>query len=106
MATMKNPVNHIRIVNRRSSTLLKCAVLATIILSVAALTIIRVSIQNTKEVQEKMQSQINQLSQENQRLTKQIAELGTVESVEGIGTEELGLVNPNRKFFVPNNSYK
>ena len=104
MATMKNPFSHIRIVYRRSSTLLKCAVLATIILSVAALTIIRVSIQNTKEVQEKMQSQINQLSQENQRLTKQIAELGTVESVQRIATQELGLVNPNSQFFVPNNS--
>lgn len=104
MAAKRNPFSHIRVVYRRSSTLLKCAVLAAIVLSVAALTIIRVSIQNTQAVQEQMQSQINQLSQENQRLTKQIAELGTVESVQRIATQELGLVNPNGQFFTPNNS--
>lgn len=104
MAQKRNPFSHIRVVYRRSSTLLKCAVLAAIVLSVAALTVIRVSIQNTRAVQDQMQSQINQLSQDNQRLTKQIAELGTVESVQRIATQELGLVNPNGQFFTPNNS--
>ncbi len=104
MGAKRNPFSHIRVVYRRSSTLLKCAVLATIVLSVAALIIIRVSIQNTQAVQNQLQSQINQLSQDNQRLTKQIAELGTVESIQRIATQELGLVNPNGQFFAPNNS--
>ncbi len=104
MSAKRNPFSHIRLVYRRSSTLLKCAVLTAIVLSVAALTIIRVSIQNTKAVQDQMQSQINQLAQDNQRLTRQIAELGTVESVRRIATQELGLVNPNGQFFTPNNS--
>lgn len=104
MSAKKNPFSHIRVVYRRSSALVKCAVLAAIVLSIAALTIIRISIRNTQTVQSQMQWQINQLSQENQRLTKQIAELGTVESVQRIATQELGLVNPNSQFFTPNNS--
>jgi len=104
MAQKKNPFSHIRVVYRRSSTLLKCAVLAAIVLSIAALTIIRISILNTRKVQISLQTQINHLSQDNQRLTRQIAELGTVESVQRIATQELGLVNPNSQFFVPNNS--
>ena len=78
--------------------------MTAVVLSIAALTIIRISIQNTKSVQEQLQSQINSLSQENQRLTKRIAELGTVESIQRIATEELGLVNPNGQFFTPNTS--
>ena len=104
MGAKRNPFSHIRIVYRRSSVLLKCAVLTAVVLSIAALTIIRISIQNTKSVQQQLQSQINSLSQENQRLTKRIAELGTVESIQRIATEELGLVNPNGQFFTPNTS--
>ena len=104
MSAKKNPFSHIRLVYRRSSPLLKCVVLTAIVLSVAALTIICMSIQNTKAVQDQMQAQINQLAQDNQRLTKQIAELGTVESVRRIATQELGLVNPNGQFFTPNTS--
>ena len=101
MAAKRNPFRHIRLVYRRSSTLLKCVVLATIILSTAALVILRTSIQSEKSQQAQLQEQAAQLEQDNQMLTRYIAELGTVQSVKRIATLELGLVDPDSQFFTP-----
>lgn len=97
-----NPLSRIRLVYRRSSTLLKCVVLAAIVLSTAAMIILRVSIQTAQGQQSDLHAQAAQLEQENRMLTQQIAELGTVESVKRIATLQLGLVDPNSQFFVPN----
>ena len=101
MAAPKKPLSRIRLVYRRSSTLLKCVVLATIILSTAALVILRTSIQSEKSQQAQLQEQAAQLQQDNQVLTRYIAELGTVQSVKRIATLELGLVDPDSQFFIP-----
>jgi len=103
MATKKNPFSHIRLVYRRSSILVKCVVLTTIVLSTMALVILRISIQSNQGRQADLQMQAAQLEQDNRMLTKQIAELGTVESVKRIATLELGLVDPNSQFFTPSN---
>lgn len=101
MAAKRNPFHRIRLVYRRSSTLLKCVVLATILLSTAALVILRTSIQSEKAQQAQLQEQAAQLEQENQMLTRYIAELGTVQSVKRIATLELGLIDPDSQFFTP-----
>ena len=101
MAAKRNPFHRIRLVYRRSSTLLKCVVLATILLSTAALVILRTTIQAEKSQQAQLQEQAAQLEQENQMLTRYIAELGTVQSVKRIATLELGLIDPNSQFFTP-----
>ena len=99
----KNPFKHIRVVYRRSSILVKCVVLTTLALSILALVILRISIQSNQGQQADLQLQAALLEQENRALTKQIAELGTVESVKRIATLQLGLVDPNSQFFTPSN---
>lgn len=99
----KNPLSHIRLVYRRSSTLVKCAVLSAIVLSTAALIILRISIQSAQGQQADLRQQAALLEQENRAITRQIAELGTVESIKRIATLELGLVDPNSQFFTPGN---
>ena len=99
----KNPLGHIRLVYRRSSTLVKCVVLATIVVSTMALVVLRISIQANQGQQKDLQLQAAQLEQENRALTRQIAELGTVESVKRIARLELGLVDPDSQFFTPSN---
>lgn len=101
MNAKQNPFRHIRLVYRRSSALIKCVVLATIVLCTAALGILRISIQTAKGQQEDLRQQAAQLELENRTLTRQIAELGTVESVKRIATLELGLVDPDSQFFTP-----
>ena len=103
MNKQNNPFRHIRLVYRRSSPLIKCVVLAAIVLSAAALIVLRNSIQESKQQQADLQQQAIVLVQENRELTKNIAELGTVESVKRIAELELGLVDPNSQFFTPSN---
>ena len=98
---VKNPFRRIRLVYRRSSTLLKCVVLATIVLSTAALIAIRSSILQTQAEAESLRAQAAVLEQENGRLEKSIAELGTIQSIKSIATAQLGLVDPNTEFFTP-----
>lgn len=99
----KNPFSHIRLVYRRSSVLVKSVVLATLVVSVLALVILRISIQTQKSQQAELEYKAAVLEQENRALAKQIAELGTVESVKRIATLQLGLVDPDSQFFTPSN---
>lgn len=99
----RNPFGHIRLIYRRSSMLVKCVVLVTVLLSTAALLALRISIQSQQSQQQDLQQQAAKLEQENRALTKSIAELGTVESIRRIATLELGLVDPDSQFFTPSN---
>ena len=103
MSKKNNPFSHIRLIYRRTSPLVKCVVLATIVVCAAALIVLRVSIQTSKDQQADLQQQAAQLIQENRELTQSIAELGTVESVKRIAELELGLVDPDSQFFTPSN---
>lgn len=99
----KHLFKNVRLVYRRSSILVKSVVLATLVLSILALVVLRISIQSNQGQQADLQQQAALLEQENRALTKQIAELGTVESVKRIATLQLGLVDPNSQFFTPGN---
>ena len=101
MEKKRNSLGHIRFIYRSSSPLTKCVVLVAIVLSTLALITLRVGIQAQQEQQKKLQEQAAQLEYENYQLAKQIAEIGTVESVKRIATEELGLVDPDSQFFTP-----
>ena len=101
MAAKKLSFRRIRLIYRRSSTLVKCVVLAAIVLSTAALLILRTSIQTEQERQQILQQQAAQLEEDNRRLTRYIAELGTTHSVKRIAMQELGLVDPDSQFFTP-----
>ena len=103
MAAKNNPFSHIRFIYHPSSTLVKCVDLTAIILSTVALLALRITIQSAKRQQQDLQQQSVQLQQDNRTLTKNIAELGSVESVKRIATLELGLVDPDSQFFTPSN---
>ena len=103
MENQNRPFSHIRIVFRRTSPLMKCVVLTLIVACTAALIVLRVNIQQSKDRQQDLQQQAIQLVQENKALTQTIAKLGTVDSVKRIAETELGLVDPNTQFFTPGN---
>ena len=78
MANRKNPFSRIRLVYRRSSPLLKCVVLAAIVLATAALLTIHFSIRQTRQETDELRAQAARLEQENQELKEQIALTGTI----------------------------
>ena len=101
MANRKVFLGRFRLVYRRSSPLLKCAVLATIVLCTVALLTMGASIRQMRQTTDELRNQAAKLEQENQKLEKSIAELGTIQSIKRIAGEELGLVDPDSVFFDP-----
>lgn len=99
MAKKMRFFDRFRLVYRHSSLLLKCIVLATIILSVAALTVLRIGILQYQERTEMLRSEASRMEQKNQRLTEHLQDLGTVQSVKRIAMEELDLVDPGTIFY-------
>ena len=97
----RNPFHRIRLVYQRSSLLLKVLILVTILVSAAALLVLRTSMLGYQKQSQVLQSQAADLRQENTQLTQYIAELGTKDSIRRIATEELDLMDPGAQFFDP-----
>lgn len=104
MSNRKNPFSRIRLVYRRSSTLLKCVVLTSIVLAVAVILMIHGFIRQENQQMQQLVSQAARLEQGNQTLIQQTDQVGTVSSIKRIATEELGLVDPEAEFFDPQDS--
>ena len=103
MAGRSNPFGRIRLVYRRSSTLLKCVVLTAIVLSTVAILTLRSSIGQEQAKAEALRTQAAGLEQANGQLQQDIDQLGTVQGIKDIAGEKLGLVDPDTIFFTPVN---
>ena len=101
MAKRKKTFSRIRLVYRRSSTLLKCVVLSAIVLSTVTLTVLFLTVSDTRQETNELRAQAARLEQENRELTEAIAEVGTVQSIKRIAMEQLGLMDPDSEFFEP-----
>ncbi len=91
----------IRLVYRRSSTLVKSVVLAALVLSTLALLVLRLAILDARQQLEQQRNDAAQLEQENEDLSRAISQLGTVQSVEELAGKLLGLVDPDTVIFLP-----
>lgn len=101
MAADRKPLSRIRLVYGHSSTLVKCVVLAAIVLSTLALLTLRFAILDAREKTEARRSEAAALEKENSQLERSIAELGTVQSVKDLAGKLLGLVDPDTVIFLP-----
>lgn len=101
MAAIKNFFSRIQIDFRHSRPLTKIVVIAAIVLSTAALLTLRLAQNHIEAETEAMLAEAARLEQENDELTEKIGELGSVQSVEDIAQEELGLVNPDTIIIKP-----
>ena len=89
----------VRVVFKRGSTMTKLAVLAALVLSMAALWTLTLITQQTRARAAELKAEAAQLEQENSRLEDKIEDLGSVQGVENIANEELGLVDPDTVIF-------
>lgn len=90
-----------RLVYRRSSTLLKCVVLGTILVCLVTLITIAVKTSQKDQKAEELAEKAALLEQENQAIEERIALLGSIESTVRIAMEELGLILPDSIIFEP-----
>lgn len=101
MAAKRNPLSRIRLVYRRSPTMLKCLLLGMLLVGTLALTVLRFSLLDAKQKTEDLRNQAAQLEQENLELERSISQLGTVQSVTELAGKLLGLVDPDTVIFQP-----
>lgn len=101
MADKQNLFSRVRLVYRRSSLLLKCSVLTTIVLCTVCLGIFGHTIRENRQLAEAKRQEAAALESENKQLTDKKDALGTVQSVEQIASEELGLVKPGTEIITP-----
>ena len=100
---VRNPFRRIRIVFQRSSTTLKLVLLAALLISTVTLVSLRFALQAEKEKTEELRQESIILEQENQKLNRKNALLGTVEGIKELAIEFLNLVEPGTTFFTPMN---
>ena len=91
--------NRFRLVYKRSSPLTKCVVLVAIVLSALALIAIRSGIRRNRLEQQLLQEQAAQLEYENYHLARNIAQIGSAESIKRIAELELGMVDQDSDMF-------
>ena len=97
----RNPFARIRLVYQRSSTTVKCVVLAALALSTLALMVLRYALMETKAQLEDKRQEAAALEEDNRALQQALSQLGTVQSVEDLAGKLLGLVDPDTVIFLP-----
>jgi cell division protein FtsB len=102
MEAQTKSLRKIKLVVRPSSAVLKIALVALIVFSMAALISLSWVRQSILAKTEAMRQESAALVQENAELRDKITELGTVQSVQDIAQTELGMVDPNTVVIVPN----
>ena len=102
MEAQTKSLRKIKLVVRPSSAVLKIALVALIVFSMAALISLSWVRQSILAKTEAMRQESDALVQENAELRDKITELGTVQSVQDIAQTELGMVDPNTVVIVPN----
>lgn len=91
----------IRLTFQRSSTLMKAALIAAVVLSMAALLTLTLARNRAQDQTDTLRDQASALEEANSQLERNIDELGTIQSVERIAQEELGLADPDTIMFKP-----
>lgn len=101
MKKIKQLLSRVRLVYCHSSMLLKCVVLAAVVLATLALLVLRGSILQAREHTDTLRNEAAVLEEENSRLVEDIGLQGTVDGILKLAKEKLGLVDPDTVIFEP-----
>ena len=91
----------VRIVFRRSSLAARVIILAALAVCIALLVTLGVMTVQAREKAQALKDQAAALEQQNAALEQHIDDLNTLEGIENIAKEELGLVDPDTIIFDP-----
>ena len=97
----KTLFGRIRIVFHRSSLLTKLLILIPLVVSIAVALYLKVQLTDVKADYDALRHQAAQLEQEVQKLQQKNNDLDTVEGIQNIAKEDLGMADPDMEFFTP-----
>lgn len=103
MSQLQNFIRRTRLVFVRSSRLTKILILSAMVFSLVALAILRTAIGMGSNHLDSLRHQAAQLEQENSQLEQDIDYLGSLDSLQQIAKDELGLVDPDTVVLQPEN---
>ena len=95
MEKLRSFLSRYQLQYRRTPTLNKVVVAATIVLSSVTLVSLRLAHWEAKAQLADLNRQVAAMEQQNEELRQNIDELGTTDSIREIAREELGLVDPD-----------
>lgn len=101
MAAKKNPFRHIRLVYQRSSATMKVLVITALVVCTVTLLALTIGINVSKANTQALAQQGAALEQENDQLSEDIEELGTIKSIKDLARRFLGLWDPDTTIFSP-----
>ena len=93
----------VRVVRAPSSKLTKISICLAITFSMVTLLVLHAVTLDTRAQLNALRQQAQQLTEERDRLQDKIDKLGTLEGVEDIAKDELGLVDPDTVIIQPEN---
>ena len=103
MRKLRSILKRVRIKYRRSSPLIKTVVIATIVVCMAALVVIGKGIDAAVADYEAKKELAAQLEQDNNKISDNIDNLGSADSVDQIAKDELGMVPGDAVVITPDN---
>ncbi len=95
MEKIKNPLKNVKVEVRPSPVALKVMLIVLILFSTAALVALRWVHNGIQEQTQKLQAEAASVEYANSVLEQKKADLGSVQSIQDIAKEELGLVDPD-----------
>lgn len=101
MANIINYLKKIQPVFRRSSIAMRVFVIAVILFGITGLFVLRSATDRMEAQNAALKEQAAQLEQDNTELRENIDALGSVQSVEQIAQDELGLMDPDTVLIQP-----
>ncbi len=99
----RNPRRPVEFHIRKSHILVKVALIAVLVLSIAALVVLQGALRQTQAQTEGYRVEAAALELDNSKLRKDIDDLGTVEGIIRLAKEKLGLVEPGTVIIEPEN---
>ena len=101
MKKLLRSLRRIKLVIQPSSPAVKVVALCAVVFSMLALLTLQGAILESQDRNAQLEEQIAALEQANQDLEQDIDDLGSVQSIQRIAEEELGLVDPDTVIITP-----
>ncbi|MGM9601241.1 MAG: septum formation initiator family protein [Faecousia sp.] len=100
---MANTKSKVKIRLRKSSPVVKIALIAVLVISIVALLMLRSALQDTRKQTDELRQEAAGLEQSIEKLRQDLDDLGTIEGIVRLAKEKLGLVEPGSVVVSPEN---
>ena len=99
MANLREMINRVQFVRRRSGKWTIIVIIIAIVLSMGALTALHLSMNELKNRTEDLRDKAANLAADNQELDENIAQVDSIQGIVQVAEDELGLVQPGAVFY-------